>query len=74
MKKFLVKYGVALFVTCVIMLVVGAFLGYYYEDNQVVLVDLLYYAKPNEMLTDQWMNDFYFMLVPLWAIICQKIK
>lgn len=60
--------------SCGLLLLVGFFWGFYYEDNQVVLVNLLYYAKPNETLTTEWMNDFDFLLVPLWAYLGQKIK
>lgn len=64
----------ALAVACGVLLFIAFYFGFYYEDNQVVLVNLLYYAKPNEMMITEWMNDFDFLLVPFWAILAQKIK
>ncbi len=73
MKANLIKLGFPFFIATTIMIVVGLTLGYYYEDNQVVIVNLLYYAKPNEMFSSVWMNDFDFLMLPLLATLCQKI-
>jgi hypothetical protein len=64
----------ALAAACGVLIFIAFYFGFYYEDNQVVLVNLLYYAKPNEMLITEWMNDFDFLLVPFWAVLAQKIK
>ena len=67
-------FATPLLLSAGVLLCIGISLGFYYEDNQVVLVNLLYYAQPNEMLITEWMNDIDFLLVPFWAVLAQKIK
>ncbi len=77
MISYTLKHNQYVFVSlasaAVVILFTAFFFGFYYEDNQVVLVNLLYYARPNEMLVSEWMNDFDFLLVPFWAVVAQKI-
>ena len=45
----LAHFATPLLLSAGVLLCIGISLGFYYEDNQVVLVNLLYYAKPNEL-------------------------
>lgn len=64
----------SVFISALLLIAIGMVWGFYYEDTQVVLVELLYYARPNEMLVHSWINDYDFLLVPLWASLAQLFK
>lgn len=50
------------------LLVIGfyAFLGLYYEDNQNIVASIVY-AELGTPPSDQWINDFDFLLLPLFG-------
>lgn len=60
-RFFLIASFAALLVICFY-----AFLGLYYEDNQNIVASIVY-AELGTPPSDQWINDFDFLLLPLFG-------
>lgn len=54
---------------CVVLIAgLYAFLGFYYEDNQNIVASIVY-GELGVPPSDQWINDFDFLLLPLFGWI-----